>query len=73
MERRRVAITIVSLELGRLTRLDAVKSQVRLANLEIDLIESVVQLFRSELEVLRTIGATDPTAGYAAIIIGFHS
>ena len=73
LERRRVEITIVSLELGRLTRLDAVKSQVRLANLEIDLIESVVKLFRSELEVLRTIGATDPAAGYAAIIIGFHS
>ena len=73
LERRRVEITIVSLELGRLTRLDAVKSQIRLANLEIDLIESVVQLFRSELEVLRTIGATDPAAGYAAIIIGFHS
>ena len=73
LERRRVEITMVSLELGRLTRLDAVKSQIRLANLEIDLIESVVQLFRSELEVLRTIGASDPAAGYAAIIIGFHS
>ena len=73
LERRRVEITTVSLELGRLTRLDAVKSQVRLANLEIDLIESVVQLFRSELDVLRTIGTDDPAADYAAIIIGFHS
>ena len=73
LERRRVEITMVSLELGQLTPLDAVKSQVRLANLEIDLIESVVQLFRSELEVLRTIGTSDPAAGYAAIIIGFHS
>ena len=72
LERRRVQITMVSLELGQLTSLDAVKSQVRLANLEIDLIESVVQLFRSELDVLRIIGDRNPTAGYAAIITGFN-
>lgn len=68
LEEEQKAIQMLLLELGELRRIDFVESEIERAESEITLIDSIVSLFNTEIELLAQCGQTNLADYHEAII-----
>ncbi len=70
LETRRERVDSLRLRLGEITRLAFVKGSIERAQTQIELNTAIVELFRSEVALLRSLELTDGSRGYRKLISG---
>ncbi|MFP4432575.1 MAG: TolC family protein [Spirochaetaceae bacterium] len=68
LEERRRTVELLQLEVGEITRVKFVEGEIARARLEVELLASVVGLFRSEVALLGSLGLTGASGDYDELI-----